>query len=108
MSYIPSTKKGKKVSQKGKGREGKNKRRKVKERVKKKTKRQGEKKIKNSPTGIRTPVFHVTGEDTEPTILLEITNISHEKSSERREREKIKSKGSIVRDNKKREERRKG
>ena len=22
------------------------------------------KKIKNSPTGIRTPVFHVTGEDT--------------------------------------------
>ena len=28
---------------------------------------------KNSPTGIRTPVFHVTGEDTEPTILLEIT-----------------------------------
>ena len=29
---------------------------------------------KNSPTGIRTPVFHVTGEDTEPTILLEITN----------------------------------
>ena len=34
---------------------------------------------KNSPTGIRTPVFHVTGEDTEPTILLEITEIKRKK-----------------------------
>ena len=34
---------------------------------------------KNSPTGIRTPVFHVTGEDTEPTILLEITEIKGKK-----------------------------
>ena len=39
------------------------------------------KRKKNSPTGIRTPVFHVTGEDTEPTILLEITNNKGQKGS---------------------------
>ena len=40
----------------------------------KRKKKKGKKGMeKNSPTGIRTPVFHVTGEDTEPTILLEIT-----------------------------------
>ena len=31
---------------------------------KKKNRKEQKKKEKNSPTGIRTPVFHVTGEDT--------------------------------------------
>ena len=45
-----------------------------------KKKKRGKKGMeKNSPTGIRTPVFHVTGEDTEPTILLEITEIKRKK-----------------------------
>ena len=45
-----------------------------------KKKKRGKKCMeKNSPTGIRTPVFHVTGEDTEPTILLEITEIKRKK-----------------------------
>ena len=37
------------------------------------TKKEKKNFSKNSPTGIRTPGFHVTGEDSEPTILLEIT-----------------------------------
>ena len=63
LSYIPYTKNEK--------------RRKKREEKKKKRGKKGMEK--NSPTGIRTPVFHVTGEDTEPTILLEITEIKRKK-----------------------------
>ena len=54
-----------------------------------------EKKInleKNSPTGIRTPVFHVTGEDTNQLYYWRSLNKSKRKKDKRKNKKKKNSK----------------